>query len=258
MTNTWSNARCARPPATYATLAKGLGEGAALEPYESLKRMRPWHLIRSWCDFSADPVRLLTIQTAGAYEQLRVSGLLEAHASRAEADFARAYGWMLEQMNLRLATPTRSTPVWLWARTSRRGLWANVRAPSDHGEVLLQVAVPRRDVLLSDFDGWHNVLNGGLHAPCRHVACERRPEACLTYVNHRYDAFEAQAEAQGCPSPLWPDLTDDLRAEVQASWDLIFDPVTWHPHGAIQATIPFLEAGHVTRAWRIPAEMRRS
>jgi hypothetical protein len=229
-----------------------------LEPYERLNRVWPWHLFRFKCDLAADPVRLVTIQTADAYEELRRTGRLEGDASRAEPDFAMAYRWMIEQMNHRLEAPTPSTPVWLWARTSRRGLWADVRAPGNHDEVLLEVEVSRHEVLLSDFDGWHNVLNGGLHAPCRHDDCRRRPQACLDYINGSYDAFEEAAASQGCASPLWPDLTDDLRIEVEASWDLIFDSATWHPGAAIQATIPFLEAVQVSGAWRLPAGARKN
>lgn len=229
-----------------------------LASLEQLGRVRPWHLWRSWSDPGADPVRLVTIQAAPAYEVLRRTGRLEVDASLAEPEFATAYGWMIDQMNRRLATPTPSTPVWLWARTSRRSLWADVQAGGDHDEVLMQVTVPRGDVLLSDFDGWHNVLNGGLHAPCRHADCQMRPQACRDHLDRRHDAFEAEAEARGCLSPLWPDLSDDLRAEVEASWDLVFDPSTWHPRGAIQATLPVLEDGQVTGAWRVPARARRT
>ena len=111
---------------------------------------------------------LWTIQHKTAYEKMMSTGRLVA-----DDDFIfapefnyKAYCWMSERMKEYIGDPPTgvSFPVWAWyqwegvrkrpdMRTHRR--WTKNGTPI----VLMTLDVPDENVLLSDFDMWHCVLN---------------------------------------------------------------------------------------------------
>ena len=114
-------------------------------------------------------MKLWTIQHRAAYEKMLRTGVLRAASERILAEcFREPYRWMAEQMKKRIGNPPEGVelPVWAWYQ------WEGNRKRPDmrhHGQssdkgvpiVLLTIEVPDNQVLLSDFDYWHVVLNDG-------------------------------------------------------------------------------------------------
>lgn len=214
---------------------------------------RPWPVTVPWrTAMTKGPVmRLYTVQTVGAVDELMSTGVLSGERARWEKDFAETYAWMDGQLRARVATPGDGM-VWLWASTARRNLAGQLRLA--RGDVLLTVEMAAEEVLCSDFCDWHMVLNRWLHVPFRApetcVEWERRGDQFWDDWNERSDPFAS------LPIAEWP---ADLRTELEASWEAIFEPVCWvHPRRGrlvvcreIQATVRRIQFSDVVRAVRI-------
>ena len=81
--------------------------------------------------------------------------------------FAESYDWLVQQMEKRIGPRPDGViyPVWAWYKYGnkqkpdlRKERWAN-GSPSERLACIL-LEVPDREVLLSDFGGWHFVLGG--------------------------------------------------------------------------------------------------
>jgi len=112
---------------------------------------------------------LWTIQHKAAYEEMLRTGVLRANSKYIfEESFRESYGWMADQMKRRIGNPPAGVtlPVWAWYQWEGKRKRPDMRSPgrsSDKGVpiVLLTIDVPDDQVLLSDFDYWHVVLNDG-------------------------------------------------------------------------------------------------
>ena len=112
---------------------------------------------------------LWTIQHRTAYEEMRRTGVLRANSKYIfDESFRESYEWMADQMKKRIGKPPAGVtlPVWSWYQWEGKRKRPDMRSHgrwSDKGVpiVLLTVDVPDEFVLLSDFDYWHVVLNGG-------------------------------------------------------------------------------------------------
>lgn len=221
-----------------------------LPGFEDLRRVHPWTRWRVHNDLSADLLSLFTVQARPAYDALVTSGVHRQTPENAEAEFAEAYAWMREQMSHQLPT-TGGEPIWLWARTTWRGLARQMRQDDGREKVLLEVHLPRDIVLLSSFDDWHFPLNRMLHVPRRpdeltnDEAWWARAEPLLDEFDHRVDAGSV---VRG--TSTHQDYPGDLRRELETSWVHVFDPATWVPGAAIQATTHELRAEQIVRAIR--------
>jgi len=189
-------------------------------------------------------VVLHTFQTRGAYESLRREGVLAGDSTRAIPEFREAYAWMSTQMGRHRLGGGAGEIIWLWANITRRHLRRAARDCS--GEVLLSVQVARDRALFSDFNAWHDVLNRVLHVPRERG---ENAEAWDARWEELDNAFRARAEPyDDQPLATWP---IELRAELETSWEAIFDPATWPRYGDRQATMRVLRAEDVVRAVRI-------
>ncbi len=196
-------------------------------------------------DIGAPVLLLHTIQTEDAFDELMSTGRLLPDPRRAEPEFVDAYAWMLRQMNRRL--PTRGTgALWLLARQQRRDLMSCCRLA--RGEVLLTCRIPRNRVLLSHFSDWHQVLNVSpnvIPLPGESdAAYGNRLDVVLDELGSRLDARGVDHRA---PS-TWP---DDLRTEIEASWESIFEPSNYGRTDYWQATVHELRTEDVTYAVRL-------
>lgn len=196
-------------------------------------------------------MRLWMIITEPAMKALERDGELVADGRRTSRDFRPAYRWMAEQMTARIGPPPRpgALPLWAWAQW----LGANKRRPdmrySGHQPrgtscVRLAIEMPAPQILPSDFDDWHAVLNGW------HLS-QSEAEA---------DAFEADLAAATVPWG-WP-YPEPFRSRVVASWNRIFDldrtsqDPLWHGAPAqqsIQATFWRLTTTQVRKVERFTA-----
>lgn len=193
-------------------------------------------------DLSADRLLLHTIQTEDAVEELLSTGQLRPNTSLAAPWFADAYGWMHAQMAARLTTSGEGA-LWFWARIRRRDLVDSCRL--SRGEVLLTCRLPRERVLLSHFGDWHAVLNSNVHVPDLPGESEDEYDARFDRI---FDAFEDRKKAAGVGNASVRDWPEDLRTEIEQSWEHIFQPLAFGRLNTLQATAHVLYADDVVEA----------
>jgi hypothetical protein len=151
------------------------------------------------------------ITEASLYEQLAREQELYVDRARCDPDVAAAYGWMCEQMRTRLPAYGGHLPWWAWASPPAGRRRPDLRArqlyhagwPAGTPCVRLELAVPAHEVLLSDFDEWHAVLN----------------QSPLVATEAEWDAIEALPEPEGTAArrATWPRLFD-LAAPPDTLW----------------------------------------
>lgn len=219
---------------------------AGLLAYEELPR-RPWYAappLRLGGDRAAGELTMHTLQTPEAYEVLHGEGVLVGEPERGEPAFQEAYTWMSSQLDARGIPGPSGGLIWLWPAPSR----ATLRRCSRRGrsEVLISVRVARERVLISEFLDWHAVLNRFYHLPAR---TDEGADAWQA----RWERIEADFGTRSAPYEDRPfsDWPVALRAELEASWETIFDPATWSRAPTLQAVMRELHVEDVIRAVRI-------
>lgn len=189
-------------------------------------------------------MRLWMIVSEPAFQRLRSCGELITDGRRAWRHFRPAYRWMAQQMVRRIGPPPRKRayPLWAWAQWGGPGrpkpdMRCSAHAPPGSVCHRLTLELPEDRVLLSDFDSWHIVLNGGN----------------LSWSEEEDEAFDAALAAAG--APLAPPYPASFQERVEASWERIFDftcsgadPVWIGTRESIQATFWRLEETHVMKA----------
>jgi hypothetical protein len=196
-------------------------------------------------DISADRLLLHRIQTEEAFDALLSSGVLMPDKAFAEPSFAEAYDWMLRQMAARLPTAGNGA-VWFWARTTRRDLMDSCRQSS--GSVLLTCRVPRELVLFSHFFDWHNVLNRQLQLPALRGESD---DAYCSRMDRVLDDFKARLQTGGAGDSGIEHWPEDLRNEIEKSWEHILEPGNYGHFECWQGTAHVLAADNVVEAVRL-------
>jgi len=166
-------------------------------------------------------ILLWTIQNHSAYGEFLKTGVLTANESHlfCEDNFLIAYDWMVKKMkDKRLHPPVGiDYPIWAWyqweGKRKRRDMRESGYAKRGEKMVQLTIEVDDKDVLLSDFDLFHYVLNYW------YLPSDEQDDIC----------FEEEYKARGY---LWHDLKDSsiqskemiiLREKIVRSWDKIFE-----------------------------------
>lgn len=160
-------------------------------------------------------MRLWTVQHAPALDVLERTGVLRADGRRAERLFREPYRWMMARMRERGAGTGRF-PVWAW-HTPKPDLRRPRHLPGGAEGVRIEFEVDPSRVLLSDFDGWHFVLNDH-YLPTSAADQDRFFE--------RWDAriSELRREMPDAPKAAWDAALDShFRGEIEASWHRVFD-----------------------------------
>jgi hypothetical protein len=153
---------------------------------------------------------LWTIQDMRAWERLRREGVLRGDGRRVSPYYRHAYGWMSDQMRLRLPPHCASFPLWGWYRwQGRRQCRPDLRASGHLAKgvpgVRIELELSEESVLLSDFNGWHCVLN-------RHFLS----------INEQEDEAVARELERAGVEWRWP-YPEPFHARVVSSWQRIFD-----------------------------------
>jgi hypothetical protein len=114
-------------------------------------------------------MRLVTIQDKAAYDELCATGVLRCKSELAEwlseDCFKAAYDWLVKQMKKRIGEPPNGVryPIWAWHSLDNRPAKVDLRRSEFNnysGEhYILTIDVPEEQVLLSDEENWHFVLN---------------------------------------------------------------------------------------------------
>lgn len=103
-----------------------------------------------------------SLQTEEAWKMAKTNGYLAGIAEYAM--YPKEYLWMIEQMRKRLTNFYGEYPVWLWIR--KPDMRSSGHFESNTKCIRLSIELDERDVLVSDFDGWHFVLNDSFNADC--------------------------------------------------------------------------------------------
>ena len=149
-------------------------------------------------------MRLWTIQPVETFTRLQREKVLYVDEHTVPEEFRHAYDWMREQMARRIPGYGGHYPWWGWV--NRPDLRRSGHLPPGTKGVRLELEVPDAEVLLSDFDAWHCVLN----------------RSYLALTEEEDEAWEARFRS-AVPDPYaWPP-PEPWYSEILASWERIFD-----------------------------------
>lgn len=159
---------------------------------------------------------LWTIQTELAWSRLQSEGVLWPYREQlTEEEWLQPYEWMIAQMKTRLGPPPEKGcfPIWAWYQWDgehrrRPDLRASGHLPVGERGVRIELECREDEVLLSDFELWHYVLNYWY----------------LPQSVQEGKAFEAELAAKGLAldrRSLAPWPVHHMR--IVKSWERIFD-----------------------------------
>lgn len=112
-------------------------------------------------------MKLWTIQPAEIINTLMTEGVFvcDSHLSVNYENFQEAYQWMVNEMDKRNIPHPKglALPIWAWHTRNGKQSQPDLRH-SGYGKkgekyACIELEVPDKEVLLSDFDNWHYVLN---------------------------------------------------------------------------------------------------
>ncbi len=168
---------------------------------------------------------LWTIQDEAVYDNILKTGVYRCDLERSiMKEWKPMYDWLVSQMIKRIGERPVGVeyPVWAWYQ------WEGIRKRPDlrrerwkngwKGErfVCMEIEIPDKDVLLSDFDDWSVILNNGLLSITEEEDAE---------LDHKYNILSKQ----------------DKKVMKERNWERVFDmtPIDneWTVRGdSIQAT----------------------
>lgn len=113
---------------------------------------------------------LWTIQPISVFEELKKEGVFRCNPSLAENivdefNFKDSYDWLISEMENYIGKKPIgvSYPIWAWHTRNWKHRKPDLREAGYEKRgnlcVLLEIEKPDKEVLLSDFDAWHFVLN---------------------------------------------------------------------------------------------------
>jgi hypothetical protein len=146
-------------------------------------------------------VRLWTVRSAQHYDRARWP--LRAGVRHVDPYMLPAYHWMADQLRRRVGPPPRGVVLPLWAWVVKPDLRESAHLARGTPGVVLEVEVSAEEVLVSDFERFHAVLN-------RSYLERSQADA------DRHDRLEQRESPGG-----WPH-TPAVRARVEKSWERVF------------------------------------
>lgn len=200
-------------------------------------------------------MRLWIIQDVPFWNRLKSGRRLRANrrlVERGTGGFLEAmpaYDWLAARMETKIGgrPSPRALPLWAWqqydgAARARPDLRSSSHLPHKTKGVRIELEIESSEVVLSDFNLWHFVMNGW------YIADNERDS----------DAFDASiAKKWQCASYWNAEMPPRHQRRIEASWEKIFDldrvlDKYWHgPSGrkkrCIQATIWSIDIGMVRR-----------
>ena len=117
-------------------------------------------------------MKLWTIQPWEVWELLQYTGIYQCDPTRVtmSAYFDEKYRCLNRKMTTRIGSPPQGViyPVWAWYKQNGRHCKPDLRSErrgcgsENENYTCIELEVPENQVLLSDFDIWHIILNDGL------------------------------------------------------------------------------------------------
>lgn len=159
-------------------------------------------------------MRLWTIQGIEIYEQMQREGI--AYCTKPimgdEPVFVHAYHWMTNQMRKRIGEPPIQNigyPLWAWYQYNSAKSNKPPKSVNDVPEgvsAYMEIEIPDKDVLLSEFSNWHAVLN----------EC---PLSNWKKIDKKTDKLDKEAGRR----LTFHEYPIAIQKEIEDSWEAIFD-----------------------------------
>ena len=167
---------------------------------------------------------LWTIQDYKVYESMLDTGVLTASYDRVFYDdvqleaFQPGYNWMVEQMKKRgMIQPAGAEyPIWAWYQWSGKRKRIDMRSHlgrTDSKVVQLTIDLEEKDVLLSDYNTFHSVLNYW-YLPCTEKDDQDFDNEYKT-LGYKWGDW--------CKKEIQTPEMSAIRAKIRDSWERIFD-----------------------------------
>ena len=171
------------------------------------------------------------IQEAGVYR------CNPKQSSMPEPEFVEKYEWLIRQMKKRIGLSPEGVvyPVWAWYKQNGKHRKPDLRGerwrygPGDEDYTCIEFEIQDDQVLLSDFDSWHIILNNGLFSDSEEKADQK---------DAYYDSLSAEEQ----------------RAYKEKNWEQVFDITPfendWTRRGDwVQATVWELRKDMIRDVW---------
>lgn len=169
-------------------------------------------------------MRLYSIQTLEAYNSLIENGVLLGSDKYIWPEFKSSYDWLVQQMKLKIGGKEyiNQYPIWAWFQyhdsiKRKPDLRSTSHLEKGTLGVRIEFEKPDNQVLLSDFNDWHCVLN---YWP--HIEDDKHFDKLLKDNNVKFGDVE--------------NYTPEIHKFIQDSWQNIFD-LTNIENRSIQATM---------------------
>lgn len=111
-------------------------------------------------------MKLWSIRRVSELEGLARDGAFRTSPDKADKDLRIAYQWMADQLRAKTGQPPKDIdyPIWVWqfcqgTKRPAPDLRSRCLLPKGSHGIRVEFEIPESSVLLSDFDGWHSVLN---------------------------------------------------------------------------------------------------
>ena len=109
---------------------------------------------------------LWTIQHIDAWSAFQKNGFLQAEPQYIDQYLVQSYDWMVKNMKRAIGNPPKNIeyPIWAWAQYENQDkkkpdLRSSAHLPKGSEGVRIEFEINENNILLSDFDLWHYVLN---------------------------------------------------------------------------------------------------
>lgn len=192
-------------------------------------------------------MKLWTVQSIQWYEELQEKGTVYGDKNHVEIDFVRSYRWIMQKMTAQIGKPPHHDcfPIWAWfqyenAKKRKPDLRHTSLLPKGTRGVCIEFDKDEKEVLLSDFDLWHAVLN-------KHLISKNETE------EFAFELELQQLDKQNDGQLNFVQLPARMQRKIINSWDNVLD-LAFHsadyPYSqaekSIQATFWSLSISEVT------------
>jgi hypothetical protein len=179
-------------------------------------------------------MRLWTVQDKAAYENLCKDSVLRCNEKLADwlrdAEFKRSYDWLISEMKNHIGEPPVGVkyPICAWYLLDGKNVKPDLRRFESRNylgeQYIIEAEIPDSEVLLSDEEMWHLVLNNGYFSSADDITAIEEADAWLDKL-----------------PPI------EQEREKRESWQKIFDK-TLNPWRFVQATFWELRTEQVISA----------
>ena len=159
-------------------------------------------------------MKLWTIQPIEFYNELIKNGEIHCYEKHIDSHFIESYNWMIAQMENRIGKkPNKSIyPIWSWyqyknSESKRPDLRTSSFLPKGTKGVRIEFKKSETEILLSDFNLWHFVLNYW------HISDNKEQEL----------EFDKLLELSNVKFIDKKNYTLELKNILESSWSKIFD-----------------------------------